>query len=220
MGVLLHAHPVQGCQVHPTTQHSPAEHRGAHWQQDLCHWAASLEEQGFHHRPAGDPLDNRRQASDSQLLTNWVNLEQESRPCHVCPRAFGMVTGRSVSRSIRDWVVVCRRRRLQDRQRLQTFTLATHSYDHPDVPTPQSVRWRLQLTASQLGLQHNIPGWREPGHLGSIQQPWSVVQTKGNSQFLLSPLERRHQPSQDSWLPDTRVLGKFPWSQHWPSLPS
>ena len=69
-------------------------------------------------------------------------------------------------------MVVCRRRRLQDRQRLQTSTLATHSYDHPDVPTPQSVRWRLQLPACQLGFQHNIPGRREPGLLGNIQQPF------------------------------------------------
>jgi len=93
--------------------------------------------------PAGDPLHNCRQASNYQLLTSWVNPEQESRPCHVCPRAVGMVTGRPVSRSLRDWVVVRRRRRLQDRQRLQTSTLATHSYDHPDVPTPQSAPWRL-----------------------------------------------------------------------------
>jgi len=50
-----------------------------------------------------------------------------SRPCHVCPRAVWMVTGRSVSRTIRDWVVVRRCRRIQDCQRLQTSTLATHS---------------------------------------------------------------------------------------------
>ena len=55
-------------------------------------------------------------------------------------------------------MVVRGRRRLQDRQRLQTSTLATHSNDHPDVPIPQSVRWRLQLPACQLGLQQNIHG--------------------------------------------------------------
>ena len=43
-----------------------------------------------------------RQTSDLQLLTSWVSPEQEPRPCHVCPWAFGMVTGRSVSRTIRD----------------------------------------------------------------------------------------------------------------------
>ena len=42
----------------------------------------------------GDPLHNCRQASDSQLLTSWVNPVQELRHCHVCPRAVGMVTGR------------------------------------------------------------------------------------------------------------------------------
>jgi len=136
-----------------------------------------------------------------------------------------MVTGRSVSKSIREWVVVRRRRRLQDRQRLQTSTLTTHSNDHPDVPTPKSVRWRLQLPACQLGLQHSIPGRWEPGLLGNIQQPWTVVQPKGNSQLLLSPLEVGTNPDlafasfgQDSRLPDRHVLGKFQLSQRRPSL--
>jgi len=105
-----------------------------------------------------------------------------------------MVTRRSVSRSIRDWVVVRRRRRIQDRQRLQTSTLMTYSNDHPNVPAPQSVRWRLQLPACQLGLQHNIHEQWEPGLLGIIEQPWTVAQPKANNQLLLSPLERRHQP--------------------------
>ena len=112
-----------------------------------------------YHRPTGDPLCNCRQASDSQLLTTWVNSEQQSRPCHLCPRAnsywwIGVVTGRSVPRTIRDLVVVHRRRRIQNHQRLQTFTLATQPNDHLDLPTPQSVCWRLQLPACQLGLQH------------------------------------------------------------------
>jgi len=33
--------------------------------------------------------------------------------------------------------------------------------------------------------------------MGNIEQSWTVVQPKGNSQFLLSPLERRHQPRPD-----------------------
>ena len=82
-----------------TTQRTPAEHREAHCKQDLRHCAASLQEQGFHHRPTGDPLHNRRQASDSQLFTSWVSPEQEPRPFHVCPRAVGTVTGWSVSRT-------------------------------------------------------------------------------------------------------------------------
>ena len=58
------------------------------------------------------PLRNCRQASDSQLLNTWFSPEQESRPCHVCLRAVGMDTGRPVSRTIRDWVAVHRRRRI------------------------------------------------------------------------------------------------------------
>jgi len=65
---------------------------------------------------------------------------------------------------------------------------------HPDIPTPHSVCWRLQLPACQLGLQPSIP-WRwEPGILGKIQQPSTVVQPKGNGHILLSPLKRWHQP--------------------------
>jgi len=79
---------------------------------DKRYHAASLQEQGIHHRPAGDPLRNCGQASDSRLFTSWVSHAQEARPCHVCPRAVGMVTGRPVSRAIIDWVVVCRRRRI------------------------------------------------------------------------------------------------------------
>jgi len=84
-------------------------------------------------------------------------------------------------------VVVRRRRKLQDRQHLQTSTLATHSYDHPDVPTPQSVHWRLQLPACQ---RLQLPAC-QPGLLGNLD----VVQPKGSSQFPLSPLECRHQPT-------------------------
>jgi len=57
-------------------------------------------------------MNKCRQATDSQFLASWVSPEQVSRPCHVCPRAVGMVTGRSVSRTIRDWVVVRRCRRI------------------------------------------------------------------------------------------------------------
>jgi len=72
-------------------------------QKDLRLWA-SLYEQGFYHRPTRDPLHNCRQANDSQLLTIWVSPEQKSQPWHICPRAVGMVTGRSVSRTIRtEW---------------------------------------------------------------------------------------------------------------------
>jgi len=54
-------------------------------------------------------LHNCRQASDSQLLTSWVNPEQEARTCHLCPRVVGMVSGESVSWAIRGWVFVRRR---------------------------------------------------------------------------------------------------------------
>jgi len=105
-----------------------------------------------------------------------------------------MVTGRSVSRTIRDWVVVRKRRRMQDHHCLQTSTLSNHPNDHPNVPTPQSVCWRLRLPASQLGLQHprSVRAWTPGQHPTTLD--CCTVQPKGNSQFLLSPLERQHQP--------------------------
>jgi len=64
-----------------------------------------------------------------------------------------------------------------------------------------------------------------PMLLGNIQQPWTVVRPYGNSQFFLSPMERRRQPGPgphefrpDHWLPGRRVLGKFPRSQNRPSF--
>ena len=71
--------------------------------------------------------------------------------------------------TIRDWVVVRRRSRIHDRQRLQTSTLATHSNDHPDVPTPQSVRWRLQLPACQLGKVPAVTTSAHPHNATKIQ---------------------------------------------------
>ena len=110
----------------------------------------------------------------------------------------------------------------------KTSTFAIHTNSHPDVrsvPTPQSACWWLQLPACQLGLQQNI-SWRwEPGLLGNIQQPWTVAWPKGNSQFLLSPMELRHQPRPGfrEFRPGQPTAGqtcsrKFPQSQHRPSL--
>ena len=68
-----------------------------------------------------------------------------------------------------------------------------HTNGYTDVPTPQSVRWWLQLTTRQLGLQQNISWPWEPGLLGNIEQPWTVEYPKRNNQLLL-PMERRHYP--------------------------
>jgi len=38
---------------------------------------------------------------------------------------------------------------------MNVYKLAIHTYGHPDFSTHQSVRWRLQLPACQLGFQKN-----------------------------------------------------------------
>ena len=125
-------------------------------------------------------------------------------------------------------MVVRRHRRLQDCQRLQTSTLATHSNDHPDVPTPQSVRWRHQLPACQHNIQHvnttttqhpwTARAWTTSNKLGLLYNPKETA-------FLLLPLERRHQPRPGlrEFRPGQPTAGqtcprKVPWSQHRPSL--
>jgi len=61
--------------------------------------------------------------------------------------------------------------------------------------------------------------------LGNIEQPWTVVEHKGNSQLLLSSIEFRHQPRPGlrEFRPGQRVVGqtcswKVPRSQYRPSL--
>ena len=101
-------------------------------------------------------------------------------------------------------MVVHRRRRIQDRQRLQTSTLATHSNDHPDVPTPQPVRWRLQLPARQLGLQHprTVRAWTPGQHPKTLdccttqrQQPVSSLAVKTSAPTQTWPSRASARPS-------------------------
>ena len=94
------------------------------------------------------------------------------------------------------------------------FTPTHHSH-HPDVPSHEFAYWWLQLPTCQLGLQQNISQQWEPGLLGNIQQHWTVVWTKGTSQFLLLLMERQHQPRsrlRKFWpgKPDRRFSWKVP----------
>jgi len=59
------------------TQHAAAEHRGDHRKQDQRYRAAIPQEQSIHHRPAGDPLRNCTQASDSQLSLAGLVLSRK-----------------------------------------------------------------------------------------------------------------------------------------------
>ena len=121
-------------------------------------------------------------------------------------------------------MVVRRRRRIQDRQRLQTSTLATHPNDHPDVPTPQSVRWQTSIASMSTGVTtppdgENLDSWATSNNLGLLynrketasffSRRWNV----GNNPDLAFASFR-----QDSRLKDRRVLGRFPRSQHRPYL--
>jgi len=59
-------------------------------------------------------MDGNHWASDSQFFTSRTSPVHETQPCYVCSRAVGMGIGWSVSRTIRDWVVVRRRRMIQN----------------------------------------------------------------------------------------------------------
>ena len=125
-------------------------------------------------------------------------------------------------------MVVRRRRRIHDHQRPQISTLATHPNGHPDVPTSQSVCWRLQPPTYQLGLQgynttspdgESLDSWATSDNFGLLYNPketasffsrrWNVGTNPGLDFASFG---------QDSRLPDRRVLGKFPRSQYRPSL--
>ena len=99
--------------------------------------------------------------------------------------------------------------------------LTTHTYNHPDVPTPQSIRSQFQLLTCQLGLQQNIPWWWEPGLLGNI----GLLYDPKTASFFSHRWNKGTNPDlaftsfgKDNRLPDSRFLEKFPQSQHQPSL--
>ena len=134
-----------------------------------------------------------------------------------------MVTGRSVSRTIRDWVVVHRRHRIQDRQRLYTSTLTPttiptfphHSLYVGDFNC-QHVNWGYS-TISRDG--ESLDSWATCIYLGLLYNP------RKTASFLTRCWNVGTNPDltfasfgQDSRLPDRRVLGKFLRSQHRPSL--
>ena len=61
-------------------------------------------------------------------------------------------------------------------------------------PSRRSHTLIYMLETSTAGTSTGVISWPwEPGLLGSSQQPWTAEWPKGNSQFLLSPMERRHQ---------------------------
>jgi len=132
-----------------------AEHREAHRKQDQRHRTSSTQGQGTRHHLSANTLQYGRQASDSQLLTSWINPKQEARLCHICLRAAGMDTGRSASeKSETEWLCVYTSQDI----RLLKFT-NRHPSDsrqpHPYVPTPslyagdfncQHVNWGFNTT--------------------------------------------------------------------------
>ena len=171
-------------------------------------------------------MHNCRQASDSQLITSWVSPEQESRPCHVCPWAVGMVTGRSVSRPIRDWVVVHRHWHIAGYK-------IVNIYKPPHSRLILRPFWRFHtpvytlvtsIASMSTGVTTSLDGesldsWATSNNLGLLYNPketasffsrcWNV----GTNPVMVFTSFR-----QDSQLLDRCVLGQLPRPQHWPSL--
>ena len=75
---------------------------------------------------------------------------------------------------------------------MSTNLHARDSLDHPDVPTPQPVRWRLQLPARQPGLQHprTVRAWT----LGQHPTTLDCCTTQRKQPVSSAPLERWYQP--------------------------
>ena len=98
----------------------------------------------------------------------------------------------------------------------------------PNTETIENSRicWLSRLKASyQFPRKNRGKLWQKPGLLDNIQQPWTVVQSKGTAWFFCFRWNVSTKPAlafssfgHESRLPDRRVLGKFPRSQHRPSL--
>jgi len=139
-----------------------------------------------------------------------------------------MGTSWSVSRTIRDWVVVRRRRRTQDHQRLQISTVAIHTNGHPAIPmfphpsllvgdfNCQYVNWDYSSTSPS---GERLASWTAANNFELLHNSkradsfsshrWNVGD---NPDLAFASV------SQDTRLADRHVLGNFPRSRHRPSL--
>ena len=179
----------QKCCRRPTTQHTPAEHWGAYCRQDLCHWSASLQEQGFlqeTHCTTADKL-----VIPNFSLAGSILSRNHSLATFVHERLEWSLVDQSPEQSETEWLCVdIARYKIVNvyKPPLSRLTPSiTPTFPHPSL-------YVGDFNCQHVNWGYNIPRRWEPGLLGNMQQPWTVVQPKWNSQFLLSPLERRHQP--------------------------
>ena len=83
-----------------------------------------------------------------------------------------------------------------DHQCLQISMLGTHPNSLPTFPHPSLYVGDFNCRHANWGYNKTSPDGEslDAWAASNNQQSWTVVQPKGNSQFLLSPLERWHQP--------------------------
>ena len=163
------------------------------------------------------------QANDSQLFTSWVSPEQESRPCHVCSRAVWMDTGRSVSReSETEWSCV----------NVARYKITNVCKPPPSCLTPtviptlpvcmlaiSIVNMSTGATAQHLLKVRNRPSGQQLTTLPLLQDAKGVALFSSYRWNVgTNPDLAFASVGQDNRLPDRHVLGKFPRSQHRPSL--
>jgi len=99
--------------------------------------------------------------------------------------------------------------------------LAIHTNGHPDVPTPQSVCWRLQLPTCQLGYNKTSPDGKSLDSWATSNNLVLLYDPKGAASFSSHRWNVGTNPDlaftsfgQDNRLPHRRVVGKFPRSRH------
>ena len=136
-----------------------------------------------------------------------------------------MVTGRSVSRAIRDWVVVRRRRRIQS---LNVYKPPRSRFTPTAIPT----FLHPSLHVGGFNCQHVNCGYNKTSPDGESLEPWATTNNLGllyDPKKIVSFTSLRRNVGinpdlvfasfiQDSRLPDRHVRGKFPRSQDQPSL--
>ena len=210
------------CRGWPETQHSAAEHRGAHRKQDQGCRAASLQEQGIHHRPTGE-----RTTADKLVIPNF------SQAGSVLSRNHGLAT------FVHYWWSLVNQSPEQSETEWLCVDVAGHNVINVYKPTrsrltPKAIPTlpHLSLYVGDFNCQHvewgyskTSSGGESLGFWATANNLWLLYDPKGAASFSSHRRNVGTKPdlafasvSQNNQLLDRRVLGKFPRSQHRPSL--
>jgi len=173
------------CRGWPETQHSAAEHRGAHRKQDQGCRAASLQEQGIHHRPTGE-----RTTADKLVIPNF------SQAGSVLSRNHGLAT------FVHYWWSLVNQSPEQSETEWLCVDVAGHNVINVYKPTrsrltPKAIPTlpHLSLYVGDFNCQHvewgyskTSSGGESLGSWATANNLWLLYDPKGAAKGAVSPL--------------------------------